>query len=207
MKISTQGLNFIKSFEGCDLTAVKYPGEKYYTIGYGFYDKSVKANQTITEQEASDLLIKDLERYYPTGTLSQQEFDALTSYHYNCGTGASRIWKLRNNKVHNGTGKTLPGLVRRRCAEMILSFTGQYITTSTPIKSYLNKNEVEQTSIKTYSAFSAMLIQWLLGLDSKDGIFGPLTKQAVQEFQKSKGLKPDGVVGPITWAELKKIKM
>lgn len=35
-----------------------------------------------------------------------------------------------------------------------------------------------------------------------DGIFGPLTEEAVKEFQKRKGLKADGVVGAQTWAAL-----
>lgn len=37
-----------------------------------------------------------------------------------------------------------------------------------------------------------------------DGKIGPKTKLAVEEFQKSKGLKADGKVGPKTWAELEK---
>lgn len=32
-----------------------------------------------------------------------------------------------------------------------------------------------------------------------DGIFGQLTEEAVKEFQKSKGLKVDGIVGDRTW--------
>ena len=35
-----------------------------------------------------------------------------------------------------------------------------------------------------------------------DGIFGPLTEEAVKQFQKSKGLTADGIVGPLTWAAL-----
>lgn len=37
---------------------------------------------------------------------------------------------------------------------------------------------------------------------SPDGIYGPLTKQAVQRFQSDKGLTIDGIVGPNTWAAL-----
>ena len=37
-----------------------------------------------------------------------------------------------------------------------------------------------------------------------DGKTGPQTKRAIKAFQKSKGLNPDGVVGPKTWEELNK---
>ena len=37
-----------------------------------------------------------------------------------------------------------------------------------------------------------------------DGKIGPLTRKAVEEFQKMKGFKVDGKVGPITWGELQK---
>ncbi|MFA6320527.1 MAG: peptidoglycan-binding domain-containing protein [Candidatus Omnitrophota bacterium] len=39
---------------------------------------------------------------------------------------------------------------------------------------------------------------------SIDGKLGPKTQKAVEEFQKSVGLKVDGKVGPKTWAELEK---
>ncbi|MBA2616075.1 MAG: peptidoglycan-binding protein [Actinobacteria bacterium] len=35
-----------------------------------------------------------------------------------------------------------------------------------------------------------------------DGIFGSMTKSAVQAFQRSKGLADDGIVGPNTWPKL-----
>lgn len=35
-----------------------------------------------------------------------------------------------------------------------------------------------------------------------DGIFGPITAQAVKDFQTSKGIASDGIVGPVTWQKL-----
>lgn len=35
-----------------------------------------------------------------------------------------------------------------------------------------------------------------------DGIFGPKTAEAVRKWQKNHGLKPDAIIGPLTWASL-----
>jgi len=37
-----------------------------------------------------------------------------------------------------------------------------------------------------------------------DGKMGPKTRKAIIQFQRAKGLKPDGKVGSKTWAELEK---
>lgn len=42
----------------------------------------------------------------------------------------------------------------------------------------------------------------LLGREKPDGEFGPATKKAVQDFQRSNGLEPDGEVGGATYAKI-----
>lgn len=44
-------------------------------------------------------------------------------------------------------------------------------------------------------------IQDLLGI-TNDGVYGPQTEKAVKDFQASKGLGVDGIVGQNTWAKL-----
>lgn len=39
-------------------------------------------------------------------------------------------------------------------------------------------------------------------LGKLDGLYGPMTRAAVESFQKEVGLKVDGVVGPATWGKL-----
>jgi peptidoglycan hydrolase-like protein with peptidoglycan-binding domain len=38
-----------------------------------------------------------------------------------------------------------------------------------------------------------------------DGNFGPMTEAKVRQFQRERGLVPDGIVGPKTWVELDKV--
>jgi peptidoglycan hydrolase-like protein with peptidoglycan-binding domain len=47
-----------------------------------------------------------------------------------------------------------------------------------------------------------LLVRRTLSYNQIDGIFGPVTKAAVEEFQKYSGLAVDGIVGPITWGAL-----
>ena len=90
---SQNGIELIKSFEGCRLTAYKAVStEQYYTIGYGHYGSDVYAGMTITQSQAEDMLKNDLKKYegYVNTFLNnngidvnQNQFDALVSFTYN----------------------------------------------------------------------------------------------------------------------------
>jgi len=56
------------------------------------------------------------------------------------------------------------------------------------------KNTQIQTALKNAGFYAGSI----------DGVAGPKTKSAIEEFQRAKGLTVDGKVGPKTWAELSK---
>ena len=141
MKTSPKGITLIKEFEGLRLKAYKCPGG-VWTIGYG-HTAGVKPGMVITEAQAEEYLKADLiafERYL-NGlglALNQNQFDALVSFIYNVGTGnfsnSTLLRKVRANPQDNSImdeflrwvyskGRVLPGLQRRRLAEMKLYFS------------------------------------------------------------------------------------
>lgn len=92
--ISQAGIDLIKKYEGCRLTAYKLAGERYFTIGYGHSGADVYESMTISQPEAENLLRNDLvkfegyvKKYVTDIPLTQNRFDALVSYTYNRGPG------------------------------------------------------------------------------------------------------------------------
>ncbi|MEC0107285.1 glycoside hydrolase family protein [Paenibacillus taichungensis] len=142
-KISNAGVKLIKSFEGCKLTAYKpVQTEQYWTIGWGHNGPDVRQGQKITQAQADSMLLEDLAKYEAyvnnptyvplTDQLSQNQFDALVSFTYNCGQG--NLKKLCNGRklkeigyaillYDKSGGKVLAGLTRRRKEESALFFT------------------------------------------------------------------------------------
>ena len=141
MKTSPKGIALIKEFEGLRLKAYKCPGG-VWTIGYG-HTAGVKPGMLISKAQAEEYLKADLiafERYL-NGlglALNQNQFDALVSFIYNVGTGnfssSTLLRKVRANPQDNSImdeflrwvyskGRVLPGLQRRRLAEMKLYFS------------------------------------------------------------------------------------
>lgn len=144
VEVSSRGVNFIKRYEG-------YIGHVYHdavgvpTVGYGHTENvpgsgrwlpHQKEAYFLTEPEAAELLRRDLNAHYAPYVralhvrLSQNQFDALTSFVYNAGPGgiqgsigsylrAGQYRSAANSLLqwdHAG-GQVLLGLQRRREAE------------------------------------------------------------------------------------------
>ena len=110
MKISYIGLDLIKSYETLQLTAYRaLKTEKYLTIGYGHYGPDVKEGQTITKEEATELLQKDVQTaenelnqpLRQNVLLTQNQFDALCSLVFNIGVGNFRKSTLRKKLLNH----------------------------------------------------------------------------------------------------------
>lgn len=151
MNISPKGIQLVKHFEGLFLKAYLCPA-KVWTIGYGHTglkhnDGTVMRGRTITEAEAEQLLTHDLNTKYAPEVerlvmvpLTQPQFDALVSFHFNTGALAKStlLKKLNQNdkggaaeeflKWTRGGGRVLKGLVRRRQAERHLFLKGELKT-------------------------------------------------------------------------------
>lgn len=132
MRTSQKGIDLIKKFEGCRLEAYKCPAG-IWTIGYG-HTKGVQNGQKTTQAQAEEFLREDLKIYEQAVEacvkvpLSQNQFDALVSFCYNCGAEALRtstLLRLLNEgkyseageqflRWNKAGGKVLVGLTRRR---------------------------------------------------------------------------------------------
>ena len=138
MKISQNGINLVKRFEGCRLTAYKpVAAEKYWTIGYGHYGPDVQKGQKITQGKAEQLLKSDLVRYENNVMKfnakyhwNQNEFDALVSFAYNTGSINQLVKNGKRSRAEiaekileynkGADGEELGGLKKRRQAEQEL---------------------------------------------------------------------------------------
>jgi lysozyme len=141
MKTGLKGIALIKQFEGCRLTAYLCPSNKP-TIGYGntFYKDGtlVKIGDKITQLQAEELLIDLLPKYEATVNKlkveTQNQYDALVSFCWNCGSSET-LFKMVNSKdvglrawweshyIKDNKGNVLQGLLKRRKAEAELFFT------------------------------------------------------------------------------------
>jgi len=190
MKTSQKGIDLIKSFEGCKLIAYQ-DSVKVWTIGYG-HTSGVKSGMKITQAQAEDFLKKDLAKFEKAVNaikqdFNQNQFDALVSFAYNCGTGNLNKLCTGRTKLEIGSkmllydkagGKTLAGLTRRRRAENKLY--------NTPIDEVV---AVFPAKVLKKGNKGAEVVWIQQALNKKgynlvvDGIFGSGTEYAVKDFQ------------------------
>lgn len=223
MKVSDNCIALIKKYEKCRLTAYKpVPTEKYWTIGYGRCNSSIKQGMTITQSQAEQWFKEDLIKFENNVNKfdsiyhwTQNEFDALVCFAYNLGS--------INGLVNNGTlpkkdipnemlefvnsgGKVLSGLVKRRQDERALFLSsskgGENMSTSyVVLKLGSNGFEVRKLQSRLSSIGYSLTV---------DGDFGINTERVVIQFQKDAGFvgkDVDGVVGEKTWKMLDEIKV
>lgn len=144
--VSPEGSALIKRFEGCarrrgDGMVEAYPdpgsGGDPWTIGWGATGAGIRPGTVWTQAQCDERLAHDLVRYAAevaralgNAPTSQQQFDALVSFHYNTGALA-RSTLLRRHlagdfagaaaefaRWKHASGRVMAGLVRRRAAEV-----------------------------------------------------------------------------------------
>lgn len=140
MKISTQGVKFIKAFENLALKPYLCPAG-HLTIGYGHLIRDDENFLCITEDQAEELFIKDLNKSeniiirLTNVSLKQNQFDSLVSFVFNIGGAAYQRSTLRSKLNRREEveviakeflrwvyvrGQIMPGLVKRRHCESAL---------------------------------------------------------------------------------------
>ena len=132
-------MKLVKEFEGLRLTAYQ-DSVGVWTIGYGHTGPEVKPGMTISQAQADTYLQNDLAKFnacvsnYIAGNLNPNQVGALMSWSYNVGCGNLQSSTLRRRinagenpntvareelpKWNKAGGQVLPGLTRRRNAEV-----------------------------------------------------------------------------------------
>lgn len=138
LSLSKRGINLIKEFEGCKLTAYQ-DIVGVWTIGFGF-TKGVKPGDVMSQEQCEARLSSEV-REYELGVTkvctvppTQNQFDALVSLAWNIGIvgmQGSSVIRYHNKQDflkasasfalwNKAGGKVVAGLSRRRAAESAL---------------------------------------------------------------------------------------
>ena len=221
LRISDDGLDLIRHFEGCYTTKYICPAG-VWTIGYG-HTRSGVQESPITRERADQLLREDMPIYEAeikgmvTVPLRQHEFDALVSLAFNVGgtklarsrtiaelnAGNHIQMKVEWAEWRKADGVVMPGLVRRREAEIDM-FSGidwrdhdlkqpQVVDDPLPAPEAGPVFRVG-TRHPAVSQTKAALRHMGYHFD-EESYFSGAVAEALERFQKDRGLRADGVFG------------
>lgn len=184
----------VKEFEGCRLQAYLCPAG-VWTVGWGsttIGGKVVREGQSITQAQADAQLDADLQRFYDALARAIPAVSgwpgnraaALVSWTYNVGVGAMQDSTLRRRLLagedpvkvareelprwNKADSRELPGLTRRRAAEVALFVGGPLQQTTgygnplqVPWYSQMDSTDRSQAARMCFSSSCAMLLQYL----------------------------------------------
>lgn len=225
MKTSPAGLEFVARWEGTILNPYMDIA-MLWTIGVGHLIKSTDSFSTISNnqvkellsskdknhpiaklmisrEEALTILAKDIKvveddlKKFIKVNLNQNQFDALVSFGFNCGTGVFKtsgackaivagrfddvpVKLLDWSKVRiNGELKTSKGLLARRTAEgQLFSKTPIDLTKYDAVPWTPDTLRDVQTKLKKLGMYEGLI----------DGIMGPNTRAGVEQFSNSRNI-------------------
>ncbi len=224
MHTSAKGVAFLERHEGVVLKAYR-DAVGVLTIGPGLTKASgvvdPKPGMVITAEESARLTKLAMERNYEPAvraemgpSVSQHEFDAGMSFHWNTGAIARATWvdawllgewDLTRAKLllwNKGGGKVLPGLVRRREEEFSLLRFGVYhgappaATDPRIAREVVPLDDAELAAVR--GGFAS------LGYDPGEGLAG-VAVEAVRAFQGAHDLTADGIIGKATLSTLQRM--
>ena len=227
MKTSPGGLEFIAKWEGTILNPY-LDAAGLWTIGVGHLIKPTDSFSAIPNEKVKELLSSS-DKNHPCAKLkiphsealkilsediaivekaliaavdvelNQNQFDALISFGFNCGTGVFRtsgVYKaivagnldqvpdklLDWSKIRiKGELKTNKGLLARRTAEgqLFSRAMTEHVTYTTTLLSWTSEGLQDvQTKLKKLGFYAGLI----------DGIMGPKTQKAIEQFSKSKNI-------------------
>lgn len=196
MGMSQKGIDLLKEFEG--FSRMPYWDYSQYTVGYGTrcpdedLDRYLRDGITEAEAEAllrtyTDAIGRALNNFTASYgiTLTQNQFDALAMFSFNCGTGwLYEEGQLRsavlngatgNSLIHpltlwcNAGGSILTGLVRRRLCEANLYLNGVYSSAPPANYGYVLYNGNGGTSSPRIQGYDTDLTAAILPTPTRTG--------------------------------------
>lgn len=145
MEINQAGIDLLKECEGCRLEAYPDPasGGEPWTVGYGHTGDDVYKGYTVSQEEAEEILRRDLVKFErgvlnsAKVALNSNQFSALVCFAYNIGLEnlrSSLLMKCVNSyhpedaskqfaRWNHAAGIVMPGLTARREKERLLFIT------------------------------------------------------------------------------------